>query len=86
MFGFAKHSGSPRRESISDIALRIFAGASCQRDLNARIGDFIVALHEQGWKTPTIGRVTWWDVPYTGGGIALGPGPQHIVISDWAFA
>jgi hypothetical protein len=73
-------------EAISDIAGRIFDGARCQRDLDARIGDFIAALHVQGWQTPTIGKVTWHDTPYTGGGIAIGSGPQHVVISGWGFS
>jgi len=73
-------------EAISDIAARIFDGARCQRDLDARVGDLIAALHDQGWQTPTIGDVTWHDPPYTGGGIALGPPPHHVVISGWSFA
>jgi hypothetical protein len=72
-------------EDISCIADRIFGGSTCQRDLDERLFDFIRALHANGTAVRRQGTVTWYDKPYTGPGIAMRPGPHHIVISDWSF-
>jgi hypothetical protein len=56
---------------INVIADRYFITAKCQRDVNARIGDFITGLHAEGWDTPKIGTVRW-----TG---------HNVIIDGWHF-
>lgn len=69
---------------ISSIAIDIFGTAKCQRDLNARLGDFIAALHAAGIQTPRIGQVAWRDRSYVD--INLGPDLNNVVITGWHFA
>lgn len=67
-------------QAITDIADRIFLGAKCQRDLDARKGDFIAECIASGIKIRAVGAVWRCDPPVFWFG-----GLQNVAMSGWWF-
>lgn len=59
-------------QPIETIAVSLFDGATCQKDLDARLGDFIVQCAENG-VTATPGKLYWVDED------------PHVLLTGWRF-